>query len=204
MLIKRDRPIERHQQPKDEGFTLIESVSAMVILGICAAYAMPLILYARLNNAKTESRTGALMVAQRVFDKVRAQNITDISPTLAACKMEAGALTTAISKLPTTTIATNCFSDTANFLRTYSTTTTTTTPITTTYSHTDAGSALPAAPAQKNMDYTALGKKYATRVSFCVDTTNDCDANSRKFQVEVFGQDGSKIYELSGTYANFE
>jgi hypothetical protein len=39
---------------------------------------MPLFLYAKVNNSRSEIRTGALIVAQRVFDNVRSQPITTL------------------------------------------------------------------------------------------------------------------------------
>jgi Tfp pilus assembly protein PilV len=65
-------------QEHPEGFSLIETVIAMTTLGVCLAYAMPLFLYAKLNNSKSEIRTGALMVSQRIFDDIRSQPITSL------------------------------------------------------------------------------------------------------------------------------
>ena len=39
---------------------------------------MPLFLYAKINNSKSDIQTGALIVAQRVFDNVRSQPITSL------------------------------------------------------------------------------------------------------------------------------
>jgi prepilin-type N-terminal cleavage/methylation domain-containing protein len=58
---------------QDQGFSLIEVAIAMVTLGICMAYAMPLILFSKINNSKSEMRTGALMVTQKIFDDVRSR-----------------------------------------------------------------------------------------------------------------------------------
>jgi prepilin-type N-terminal cleavage/methylation domain-containing protein len=60
------------------GFTLLETMIALTTLGICTAYAMPLFLYAKINNSRSEIRTGALIVAQRVFDNVRSQPIASL------------------------------------------------------------------------------------------------------------------------------
>ncbi len=59
---------------------MIETVIALTTLGICLAYAMPLFLYAKINNSKSEIRTGALIIAQRVFDDIRSRPI-DALPT---------------------------------------------------------------------------------------------------------------------------
>jgi prepilin-type N-terminal cleavage/methylation domain-containing protein len=63
---------------QQSGFSLLESVIALTTLGVCLAYAMPLFLYAKVNNSRSEIRTGALIVAQRVFDSVRSQPITSL------------------------------------------------------------------------------------------------------------------------------
>jgi prepilin-type N-terminal cleavage/methylation domain-containing protein len=67
-----------HDSSHQSGFSLLESVIALTTLGVCLAYAMPLFLYAKVNNSKSEIRTGALIVAQRVFDRVRSQPIASL------------------------------------------------------------------------------------------------------------------------------
>jgi prepilin-type N-terminal cleavage/methylation domain-containing protein len=62
----------------ESGFSLIETVIALVTLGVCLAYALPLFLYAKINNSKSEIRTGALIVSQRVFDDIRARKISTL------------------------------------------------------------------------------------------------------------------------------
>jgi type II secretory pathway pseudopilin PulG len=61
-----------------QGFSLLETVIALTTLGICLAYAMPLFLYAKINNSKSDIRTGALIVAQRTFDKIRSRPISSM------------------------------------------------------------------------------------------------------------------------------
>ena len=61
-------------KPSEQGFSLVETVIALTTLGICLAYAMPLFLYAKVNNSKSEIRTGALIVSQRVFDNIRSKS----------------------------------------------------------------------------------------------------------------------------------
>jgi prepilin-type N-terminal cleavage/methylation domain-containing protein len=58
----------------EQGFSLIETMIALTTLGVCLAYAMPLFLYAKINNSKSEIRTGALIVSQRVFDNIRSKS----------------------------------------------------------------------------------------------------------------------------------
>ena len=67
-----------------EGFSLIETTVALTTLGICLAYAMPLFLYAKINNSKSKVRTGALIVSQRVFDDIRSQSISSLPSTQGA------------------------------------------------------------------------------------------------------------------------
>jgi prepilin-type N-terminal cleavage/methylation domain-containing protein len=62
----------------EQGFSLIETVIALTTLGVCLAYALPLFLYAKVNNSKSEVRTGALIVSQRVFDDIRSRQIRDL------------------------------------------------------------------------------------------------------------------------------
>ena len=61
-------------KPSEHGFSLLETVIALTTLGICLAYAMPLFLYAKVNNSKSEIRTGALIVSQRIFDDIRSKS----------------------------------------------------------------------------------------------------------------------------------
>jgi prepilin-type N-terminal cleavage/methylation domain-containing protein len=61
-------------QTSEQGFSLVETMIALTTLGVCLAYAMPLFLYAKINNSKSEIRTGALIVSQRVFDNIRSKS----------------------------------------------------------------------------------------------------------------------------------
>ena len=78
------------QQSKSsaQGFSLVETLIALTTLGVCLAYAMPLFLYAKVNNAKSEIRTGALIVSQRVFDDIRSRKISGLptDPTIPEIK----------------------------------------------------------------------------------------------------------------------
>jgi type II secretory pathway pseudopilin PulG len=67
---------------KDRGFGLLEASIALTTLGITLAYAMPLFLYSKMNNSKSEVRTGAMMVAQRILDTTRGTPFVDIPQTL--------------------------------------------------------------------------------------------------------------------------
>jgi prepilin-type N-terminal cleavage/methylation domain-containing protein len=91
MKIKsyKTRVVYQHKA-SEQGFSLLETIIALTTLGICLAYAMPLFLYAKINNSKSQIRTGALIVAQRTFDNIRQKSMTTLPSTN-------GSLTTATS-----------------------------------------------------------------------------------------------------------
>jgi Tfp pilus assembly protein PilV len=66
---------------KDQGFGLLEASIALTTLGITLAYAMPLFLYSKMNNSKSEVRTGGMMVAQRILDTSRGAPFAGIPTT---------------------------------------------------------------------------------------------------------------------------
>jgi prepilin-type N-terminal cleavage/methylation domain-containing protein len=66
---------------QDGGFSLIEVAIALTTMGVCLAYAMPLILYSKMNNNKSEMRAGALIVSQKMFDDVRGRTFGNIPTT---------------------------------------------------------------------------------------------------------------------------
>jgi type II secretory pathway pseudopilin PulG len=81
-IINRTKAIGK--VPAPEGFSLIEATIALTTLGICLAYAMPLFLYSKMNNIKSEVRMGSMMVSQQIFDDLRGipfQNIAAQSST---------------------------------------------------------------------------------------------------------------------------
>ncbi len=130
----------------EQGFSLIETMIALTTLGICLAYAMPLFLYAKINNSKSEIRTGALIVSQRIFDDIRSKSI---------------------SALPTD----------------------------------------PLAPTVINVSNSpqlvkAMGRNYDAKVTYC-EIATDCSSRYRKFKVEV-NYNADKVYDLEGTYTEFE
>jgi prepilin-type N-terminal cleavage/methylation domain-containing protein len=152
-------------QSLEQGFSLIETVIALTTLGICLAYAMPLFLYAKVNNSKSEIRTGALIVSQRVFDNIR-------SKPLASAPINDGknSASTGINPvLQPVNIAT---------------------------------------PTEAEKLLTkALGRQYQTKVTYCENysttDTDACGAKYRKFKVEV-SYNGTKVYDLEGTYTELE
>jgi prepilin-type N-terminal cleavage/methylation domain-containing protein len=68
----------KRYQNSEKGFTLIETTIALLVLGMCLMFAMPLILYAQVGNNRNEIRNGALVVSQRVFDDIRSQNLSSL------------------------------------------------------------------------------------------------------------------------------
>jgi type II secretory pathway pseudopilin PulG len=166
-----------------QGFSLIETVIALTTLGVCLAYAMPLFLYAKINNAKSEIRTGALIVSQRVFDKIRSQSIS------------AAPQTDGKARDPDPTLSNNgtlwksgTNSDGSN-------------PVVQPADLTPAN-----ITADEKLLTKAMGRQYRTKVTYCEDVTTDstvCSAKYRKFKVEV-SYNGSKVYDLEGTFTEFE
>ena len=60
------------------GFTMIEALVSLAILGIALAGIVPgFFLYTR-TNALTEVRSGSVAAAQRVFEALRAQDPSDL------------------------------------------------------------------------------------------------------------------------------
>ena len=145
------------------GFSLIETVIALTTLGICLAYAMPLFLYAKVNNSKSEIRTGALIVSQRVFDKIRSESITSLPSN--------DGVASASSVNPVSQpVDMNAITDPEKLLT------------------------------------KAMGRQYRTTVTYCGGVRDDstvCSDKYRKFKVEV-SYNGSKVYDLEGTYTQFE
>jgi type II secretory pathway pseudopilin PulG len=72
--------IESQLKAKNRGgFSLIEVAIAMTTMGLALAYAMPLILYSKINNNKSEMRAGALVVSQKIFDDIRGRTFGSTS-----------------------------------------------------------------------------------------------------------------------------
>jgi prepilin-type N-terminal cleavage/methylation domain-containing protein len=175
MILKKYSPKKIKQE---QGFSLIETVIALVTLGICLAYAMPLFLYAKINNSKSEIRTGALIVSQRIFDDIRSKQISGLP-------FNDGVARESTSQ---NVDGTNPRSITDPLLT------------------------------------KAMGRQYVAKVIYCAglgqpevpaapgspaiaaipgtDPTA-CSTKYRKFKVEV-NYNGSKVYDLEGTYTEFE
>jgi prepilin-type N-terminal cleavage/methylation domain-containing protein len=188
MNLKLFKLITYQNQPGEEGFSLIETMIALTTLGVCLAYAMPLFLYAKINNSKSEIRTGALIVSQRVFDNIRSKSL----------------VATGAAAVPTTNGKTRDTNDT-DWLNKSDTSwkgtgnTDGTNPV-----------VMPAdttITAQEKLLTYAMGRQYRTKVIYCgkdaTDTTVVCDTKYRKFKVEV-SYNGTKVYDLEGTYTEFE
>ena len=170
MILKSRCQILAKPQSLEQGFSLIETVIALTTLGVCLAYAMPLFLYAKINNSKSEIRTGALIVSQRVFDNIRSKRI-DENRTITDGKNSPVTGVNPELKPTDSQIAT---------------------PIT-----------IP--PADKLITY-AMGRQYQTKVTYCEDYNTDvdvCGKKYQKFKVEV-SFNGTKVYDLEGTYTELE
>ena len=149
----------------EQGFSLIETVIALTTSrNVCLAYAMPLFLYAKINNAKSDIRTGALIVSQRKFDDIRSKAITSLPNNDG-------------KNAPS---AANPISQPVN---------------------------LSSITASEELLTKAMGRQYQTKVTYCENySTTEPDACStkyRKFKVEV-SYNGTKVYDLEGTYTELE
>jgi prepilin-type N-terminal cleavage/methylation domain-containing protein len=175
MILKKYSPKKNKQE---QGFSLIETVIALVTLGICLAYAMPLFLYAKINNSKSEIRTGALIVSQRIFDDIRSKQISGLP------------FNDGVARESTSQNVDGTNPRSIND------------PLLT----------------------KAMGRQYQAKVIYCAglgqpevpavpgspaiaaipgtDPTA-CSTKYRKFKVEV-NYNGSKVYDLEGTYTEFE
>jgi prepilin-type N-terminal cleavage/methylation domain-containing protein len=147
-----------------QGFSLIETVIALTTLGICLAYAMPLFLYAKINNSKSEIRTGALIVSQRVFDNIRSKSIST-APYTDGKNAPVVGINPVLQPVNIT-----------------------------------------APTSDEKLLTKAMGRQYQTTVTYCEDLNTDptvCTAQYRKFKVEV-SYNGSKVYDLEGTFTEFQ
>jgi Tfp pilus assembly protein PilV len=193
--------IDRNTSKKDtpQGFSLIETAIALTTLGVCLAYAMPLFLYAKINNSKSEIRTGALIVSQRIFDDIRSKPFTEAAmPSTNGTTRDPGDSSDPLS-------AKNYWiSKTDNSWRTASTT-----------NNPTSDDELNPKVVPANLNTTtdveklltfAMGRQYRTKVTYCSRLPTEdpvCTNNSRKFKVEV-SFNGSKVYDLEGNYTNFQ
>jgi type II secretory pathway pseudopilin PulG len=190
-----------NKKDPDLGFSLIETAIALTTLGVCLAYAMPLFLYAKINNSKSEIRTGALIVSQRVFDDIRSKPFTGTN---------AIPLTDGTTRdHPEDTADPNKLDQAKNYwiIKTDASSWKTTT-------NTDGSNPVvmpvdaslnPIPPSEKLLTF-AMGRQYRTKVTYCPGVTANntvCTNNSRKFKVEV-SFNGSKVYDLEGNYTNFQ
>jgi type II secretory pathway pseudopilin PulG len=182
MLLKFNRTaIEEKPQISDQGFSIVETSIALVTLAICLAYAMPLFLFAKINNSNSETRTGALIVAQRVFDNIRSQSISNlpqndgynnpsagVNPVLMPTNISSP---TAAEKLLTKAMG-----------RQYQTKIT----------------------YCQGLVFTPASAGPPATLATPADPTV-CATNYRKFKVEVYKQDGTtKVYDLEGTFTDFQ
>ena len=186
---------------KEQGFSLIETVIALTTLGICLAYAMPLFLYAKINNTKSDIRTGALIVSQRVFDNIRSRPLVAATLPLVNNPLPTSDGRVRDTGDPTLTSAGTAWRSGGNADGSN--------PVVQPANMTvpkliaDGGTI---EPKEKLLTY-AMGRQYRTKVTFCEFlTTSDpaaCTDKYRKFKVEVF-YNGSKVYDLQGNYTEFE
>jgi prepilin-type N-terminal cleavage/methylation domain-containing protein len=179
-----DRSKEQSNNP-EQGFSLIETMIALTTLGVCLAYAMPLFLYAKINNSKSEVRAGALFVAQRVFDNIRSKPVSSMP--LTDGKNTPNLVCTPVG-------STNCLNNA-------------TLPNPEITPNVASGGSI--TPAEKLLT-NAFGRQYQTKVTYCEDMNlipapnpPICSEKNRRFKVEV-SYNGSKVYDLEGAYTDFQ
>jgi type II secretory pathway pseudopilin PulG len=183
MLLKFNRTaIEEKPQISDQGFSIVETSIALVTLAICLAYAMPLFLFAKINNSNSETRTGALIVAQRVFDNIRSQSIANLPQNDGYNNPSAGVNPVLLPANINATISQADQLLTKAMGRQYQTKIIYCPGLV--FTPASAGPpATPAIPADPTV----------------------CAANYRTFTVEVYKKDGTtKVYSLQGTYTDFQ
>jgi prepilin-type N-terminal cleavage/methylation domain-containing protein len=197
----------------EQGFSLIETMIALTTLGVCLAYAMPLFLYAKINNSKSEIRTGALIVSQRIFDNIRSKPMSSLpmtdgfnSDNLTGCTFAKTAGAGRINTSEGNKIdLSNCVNATTN-------------PNPILYPSDSTTIASNSVPVPEKLLTYAMGRQYLASVTFCqgiaatpayggsaviaADPTV-CSDKYRKFKVEV-SFNGSKVYDLEGTYTQFQ
>jgi prepilin-type N-terminal cleavage/methylation domain-containing protein len=200
-------------QQSEQGFSLVETMIALTTLGVCLAYAMPLFLYAKINNSKSEIRTGALIVSQRVFDNIRSKSFANMpindgfnSDNLTGCSF---AITPGAGRIDTSN------GNRINLINCANATTKPNPMI--------APADLTSPSASEKLQTYAMGRQYQTVVTFCqgIAATPEykvgstvisaaipadpavCTDKYRKFKVEV-SYNGSKVYDLEGNYTEFQ
>jgi type II secretory pathway pseudopilin PulG len=164
----------------DDGFSLIETVIAMTTLGVCLAYSMPLFLYAKINNSKSEIRTGAVMVSQRIFDEVRSRSFTKIptfsnaenKPNLEYIPLNTSAVE--LKKYCSDSVKVSCISE------------------------------------NEKLQTNIMGRQYQAKVTFCeVESDCAANYRRFKIEVfypylDNRNINSNKVYELEGSYTNFQ
>jgi prepilin-type N-terminal cleavage/methylation domain-containing protein len=161
-------------QPSEQGFSLVETMIALTTLGVCLAYAMPLFLYAKINNSKSEIRTGALIVSQRVFDNIRSKSFKSMPQSDGAnvnAAIAAVGTNPAIPANPETIPASLTSPTTAEQLITK-------------------------AMGRQYQTKVIYCEGVTSDATICTD-------KYRKFKVEV-SYNGSKVYDLEGNYTEFQ
>ncbi len=77
-MISKIKKIKLKVRDQNSGFNLIVVATATVILGTVLATAMPVILYSKVANLKSEERAGALIASQKIFDSIRGRTFGNI------------------------------------------------------------------------------------------------------------------------------
>lgn len=83
------------------GFTLIESMAAMVIMGVILAYSMPIYMFTRIKIETSQRRLEALVLTQRIITNLEQSRISDL-PTDGSATVVDPSSTSAVSSSPPT------------------------------------------------------------------------------------------------------
>jgi prepilin-type N-terminal cleavage/methylation domain-containing protein len=62
----------------EAGYTLIETMAAMVIMGVTFAYMMPIFLLSRVKIDASVRRSGAIIVAQRIVTDISSRKLSTL------------------------------------------------------------------------------------------------------------------------------
>lgn len=62
----------------ESGYTLIEVMAALTILGVVFAYSMPIYMYSRIKILNGQIKSGAIIIAQRIITDYSAKKVSTL------------------------------------------------------------------------------------------------------------------------------
>jgi prepilin-type N-terminal cleavage/methylation domain-containing protein len=66
------------QKDLDSGYTLIEVMAAMTIMGVILAYSMPIFMFSHLKVLNSQRKAEALIVTQKILTDLSSRKISDL------------------------------------------------------------------------------------------------------------------------------